>query len=199
MGVNKQVRVEFGPLFMSAIQYQSLRVIFNHCPAFVKTFFELESMPARPLKLQGCLENDTVWQNRSYNMFLIMLAKATTRGLSLQIHLTSNIRTGDYLVVSKDFRDIVTAPLGGYAMNRGRWFDIQRRRKLLQDVKAGYISDVQFHWRKRGHEGRKAPTWNLTVNKKTGGLRPGELAKLEKHCSVLKGDCYWSVIASLST
>ena len=125
---------------------------FNQYPAFVKTFFEPESMPTRPLRVRVCLENDNVWQTQSYNMLPLMLAKATSRGVSLQIDLPPYIRAKDYSTATKTNRGIVTAPPGGHdmdrerwvwhVMDRERWFDTQRRRRLLQDVKSGYISDV---------------------------------------------------------
>jgi hypothetical protein len=51
--------------------------------------------------------------------------------------------------------------------------------------------DVQLHRRKKDYQRCKGHVWNLTVKKKTGGLRPGEVAKFEKHCFALQGEFHW--------
>jgi hypothetical protein len=94
-------------------------------------------MPTCPLKVQIYVEKDNIWQTRSYNMLPLMLAEATTRALGLHIFITPNIRSDDYLAFSREFRDVISAPLGGGATNGGRSFDIQRRRRLWQDLKSG--------------------------------------------------------------
>jgi hypothetical protein len=60
---------------------------------------------------------------------------------------------------------------------------LESHRALLQDIKSGYISAISFDWiqTKCGR-----PTWHLTVKKKAGGLRDGELKIFHGYCDMLR-------------
>jgi hypothetical protein len=153
----KQLRIEFWPLLLRTVKMQ---LHLRDLPSFINTFYRPNAGGPRPLHVRV---NVDVESGFTWDMRPLMLAKATTRGLHLEFRLVSEDEKAFELQsqLSKALRPA--------------------SRSMLQRVRNGSISQIQFKWNCFGTH-----RWAITVRKKCGGLENAEVGRFRDCCRLLR-------------
>jgi hypothetical protein len=154
---SKQLRIEFWPLLLGTAKLQPRLCDF---PGFIDTFYRPDAGGLRPLHVRVNVDVESCF---TWDMRPLMLAKTTTRGLHLEFRL-----------VSEDEKALKLQSQLSEALGPAS-------RSMLQRVRNGSISQIQFKWNRFGTH-----RWAITVRKKCGGLQKVEVGRFRDYCRLLR-------------